>query len=155
VARPASYTRLSPAACYNSEVSTSLTLHELSGRYAVCRLPSGSSVPAWATSGALWTITGTADELSVLCDETSVPQELLAESPANFRYQGGWVAFKLLGPFEFSLTGILTAVLDPLRDAGVGIFAISTYDTDYVLVLDEHRSRTIDTLRSAGHQIIN
>jgi uncharacterized protein len=59
----------------------------------------------------------------------------------------------LIGPFAFDLTGILTSVLNPLRDAEIGIFAISTFDTDYVLVKLEHLERAVLTLENAGHII--
>ncbi|UTA51115.1 ACT domain-containing protein [Deinococcus radiodurans] len=60
---------------------------------------------------------------------------------------------KLHGPFDFGLTGILASVLNPLRDAGVGIFALSTYDTDYVLVAQEQLDKAVAALRDAGHHV--
>jgi uncharacterized protein len=71
----------------------------------------------------------------------------------NAKQDSGWVCLKLIGPFAFDLTGILTSVLNPLRDAEIGIFAISTFDTDYVLVKLEHLERAVLTLENAGHTI--
>jgi uncharacterized protein len=123
----------------------SLQLSVIVGRFAVCRLPSDSMVPAWAFTGAISSVTATSDELSIVCDETSVPP--------NVQHQAGWACFKLHGPFDFNLTGILTAVLNPLRDAGIGIFAMSTYDTDYVMVPDQRLQEAVTALREAGHQV--
>ena len=61
--------------------------------------------------------------------------------------------FKLQGPFDFALTGLLKAVLDPLAVAGVGIFAMSTYDTDYVLVQTHQLDDAVSALQGAGHRI--
>jgi len=87
----------------------------------------------------------TDDELSLVCEEAHVP--------GNVRCQRGWRMFKLQGPFDFALTGILKAVLDPLAAAGIGIFALSTYDTDYVLVQAPRLDEALSALRDAGHRI--
>jgi uncharacterized protein len=65
-----------------------------------------------------------------------------------------WICLKLDGPFSFSQVGILASFIDPLGDAGVPIFAISTYDADYVLVREEFRQTALDALRTAGHELI-
>jgi hypothetical protein len=94
-----------------------------------------------------FSITGTPDELSLVCPAASVPTDIQADR--------GWRCFKLHGPFEFSLTGILNSITIPLAEAGVGIFAISTYDTDYVLVKEHDVQRAITVLTEAGHTIIH
>jgi hypothetical protein len=66
----------------------------------------------------------------------------------------GWRALKVAGPLEFGLTGVLLAIATPLAHAGVGIFTVSTYDTDYVLVKDDSLHAAISALRSAGHTVI-
>lgn len=123
----------------------SLTLSVLSGEYAVCQLPEDAAPPAWALSGELWTLTRAPGELSVVCGAAQVP--------AGVRAQKGWAALRLHGPFEFTLTGVLAGVLNPLRDAGVGIFALSTFDTDYVLVAQERLPDAVAALRAAGHTV--
>lgn len=122
-----------------------LTLSVLSGEYAVCRLDSQTPPPAWAFAGNWWSVTRTADELSVVCGAEQVP--------ADVQSSRGWAALKLHGPFDFGLTGILASVLDPLRDAGVGIFAVSTFDTDYLLVSERDLPAALAALREAGHQV--
>ncbi|GHF41652.1 hypothetical protein HNQ07_001445 [Deinococcus metalli] len=121
-----------------------LTLSLLPQTFAVCRL--APDAPLGVPGGALSSVTRTADELSVVCEEHL--------APAGARAEGGWAALKLHGPFAFTLTGILAAVLNPLRGADVGIFAISTFDTDYVLVKREKLDAALRALRAAGHTIL-
>jgi uncharacterized protein len=123
----------------------SLTLEVVTGNYAIHRLASDSSIPDWALNATgFLSITRTSDELSIVC------QTLELE---GVRQDSGWACLKLIGPFAFDLTGILSSVLNPLRDAEIGIFAISTFDTDYVLVKLEHLERAVLTLKNAGHII--
>lgn len=125
-------------------MSPSLTLSLLPAAFAVAQLPIDGPLPA--PGGSFFNLTLTAEECSMVCEEHLVPQ--------GARAQRGWVAFKLHGPFEFSLTGILVSVLEPLRDAGVGIFALSTFDTDYVLVARTNLPITLTALRAAGHTVL-
>ena len=123
----------------------SQTLSVVPGEYAVSQLPAGSTAPAWALTGDLWCVMSVRDELSVVCPAANVPPGVTT--------QRGWAALKLHGPFAFTLTGILASVLDPLRDAGVGIFALSTFNTDYVLVAQADLHRAAHALRAAGHTL--
>ena len=122
-----------------------LTLSVLTGEYAVSRLEPDSAVPDWAWQGELVSVSKTSDELSILCASSNVPDGVLCERH--------WAALKLHGPFEFTLTGILVSVLEPLRVADIGIFAVSTFDTDYVLVKHHHLELAIQALRKAGHDV--
>lgn len=126
-------------------ITPSLTLTLLPSRYAVAQLPADAALPAWWPTLGMRHAGWTDDELSLVCEEHHVPEDL--------RCQRGWRMFKLQGPFDFALTGILKAVLDPLAVAGVGIFALSTYDTDYVLVQAHQLDEALSSLRSAGHRI--
>jgi uncharacterized protein len=117
----------------------------LPGRLAVCRLAAGEAAPAWAAGGVFSSITRTARELSVVCAEGLVPVDTKCET--------GWRIFQVEGPLDFSLTGILAGIAGPLADAGVSIFAISTFDTDYVMVKEENVARAVDALRAAGHSV--
>ena|SRR5687767_11334758 len=125
--------------------SRSLALHVLDGRFAVCRLPPTSPVPDWALAGAFASVTRTADELSVVCAEDAVPAEVKAAR--------GWRGLRFEGPFAFEETGVLASVTAPLAAAGVSLFALSTYDTDYVLVRDGDLARAVAALREAGHRV--
>lgn len=122
-----------------------LDLELLPERYAVCRLGPEDALPAWATARALSSITRTRDELSIVCRETDVPVDVTAAR--------GFRALKLVGPFDFSLVGILVSVAAPLADAGISLFAVSTYDTDYVLVREEKLGEALETLGLAGHRV--
>jgi hypothetical protein len=122
-----------------------LTLTLAPDRYAVCRLGPQADVPHWATRGPFFSVTHTADELSVVCPEKNVP--------AGVQQADGWRLVKFEGPFEFSATGILAAAADPLAVAGVSIVAISTYDTDYILVRQAQIDRALEILAGAGHEI--
>ena len=125
-------------------VTPELTLSVLPMRLAVAQLPVDAPFPALA--GSFVSLTRTEEEISLVCEEAALPP--------GVRHEGDWRAMKLHGPFEFSLVGILASVLDPLRTAGVGIFAISTFDTDYVLVKDDQLGTAVDALAGAGHRIL-
>ena len=109
----------------------------------VCQLPSDASVPAWAEESRFFCMTRSTDELSIVCEDHRVPE--------GVRVERGWVALKLQGPFPFSMTGVLASFLEPLAEAKIPIFAISTFDTDYVLVKRENLERAKKTLEAAGH----
>ena len=115
--------------------------------FAVCRLAPGAPIPQWALApGSFTTISRTPDELSVTIAQEMVPREVRAER--------GYRAFKVRGPLAPELIGILLAIAQPLADAGLSIFAVSTYDTDYVLVKALSLAEAIDALRRAGHTVI-
>jgi uncharacterized protein len=124
----------------------SLRFNRLAGAYAIVRLAPDAAAPDWATKGEFTSITRTADELSIVCPTESLPAELQSSHR--------WICFKLEGPFAFSLTGVLLSFIEPLSSNGVPIFAISTYDTDYVLIQEEHAARALDTLKQAGHELV-
>ena len=123
----------------------SLRMRLLADRYAVAQLEPDNALPAWWPATGLRHATWADDELSLVCDEACVPDDV--------RCQRGWRALKLQGPFPFELTGILLAVLQPLADAGVGIFAVSTYNTDYVMVQQDALDASLAALRAHGHVI--
>jgi hypothetical protein len=116
------------------------------GQFAVCRLAADAAVPEWAWGGPFASVTRTADELSIVCLADRVPAEHKPKTP--------WVCFKLEGPFPFSEVGILASVVEPLARKGVPVFAIATYDTDYVLVSEECGGVALQTLRDAGHELL-
>lgn len=103
-----------------------LRLRVLPGRYAVCRLSPRDRIPEWFRPGALAAATYTDDELSLVVPDADVPEGVTAERD--------WRVFKVVGPLDFGLTGILASIAVPLAEAQISIFALSTYDTDYVLV---------------------
>ena len=112
---------------------------------SICRLPADSPIPAWATQRAFFSVTRTDDELSVVCTSIQVPSGVKAHD--------GWRALKLVGPFDLLLVGILLGVAAPLAAAGVTVFPIATYDTDYLLVRHDQLDAAVAALRGAGHEI--
>lgn len=114
---------------------------------AVCRLDPGKPVPDWAHGAGFSSITRTAQELSIVCAANAVPAGVVRESD--------WRAFQVEGPLSFNETGILAAIAAPLAAAEISIFAISTYDTDYVLVREADAGRATQVLTAAGHKVAN
>jgi len=110
------------------------------------RLAPDAAVPDWATKGEFTSITRTADELSIVCPAGSLPRDV--DSPHK------WICLKLEGPFPFSQTGVLLSFIEPLSSSGVPIFAISTYDTDYVLIQEEWAGAALNALQAAGHETL-
>ena len=121
-----------------------LRFSRIQGSFAICRLTPGAALPAWASRGAFFSITSTAEEFSVVCPQTQVPTEIV--------HEGGWTCLKLQGPFPFSETGILTSFVQPLSERAIPLFAISTFDTDYVLVKQGWVDQAVAALREAGHR---
>ncbi len=125
--------------------TTRLTLEVLHDEFAICRLAVDAPVPNWTWAGELTSITSTDDELSLVCAADSVPAEIT--------HTAGWRALKVRGPLEFSLIGILAGLSTVLADAGISIFAISTYDTDYILVHGDQLELALDRLKAAGYGV--
>jgi hypothetical protein len=126
-------------------MSHQLTIVVYPGLYAICRLDSEAAVPAWAGGARFLTITRTASELSIVCEEKMVPEQVHAER--NHRLM------QIEGTLAFTLTGILASIASPLATAGIGVFAVSTYDTDYLLVSEEDLQEATRVLEAAGHAI--
>ena len=123
-----------------------LTLEILSDELAICRLPVDSAVPNWAWTGELTSITCTDDELSLVCAADSVPPDVTSTP--------GWRALKIRGPLDFSLVGILAGIANVLAAAEISIFAISTYDTDYILVRGDKLESAVAGLEGAGYRVV-
>jgi hypothetical protein len=117
----------------------------LPGTFAMVRLATGASVPPWATAGHFFSVTRTSEELSVVC--------LANQVPAGVKSETGWRALKVRGPFALSEIGVLAALAAPLAHAGISLLAISTFDTDYLLVSDKDLNAAITALRTAGHEV--
>jgi len=125
----------------------SLTLSLLPGTFMICRLGAEAVVPDWASAGGLTSITRTGDELSIVCAEANVPEGVKSDR--------GWRCLKVAGPLDLSLTGVLASLANPLAEARINIFAISTFDTDYLLIKEEKISRALEVLIRSGHRLAN
>ncbi len=113
------------------------------GRWAVCRLAPADAVPAWATAPApLAVVARSRTELSILVPEEHVPGDVTSE--------GGFRVIEVVGPVPFAVTGLIASLSQPLAAAGISLFPVATYDTDYVLVKDGTLAAAVDVLRAAG-----
>lgn len=126
--------------------SHSLALSLLPDLYAVIRFAPDAIVPLWASQGEFSSITRTQDELSIVCPAGNIPS---TDRPDIF-----WRALKVHGPFQFDQVGILSRLASPLASANIGIFVISTFDTDYLLLQSKDIRNAISTLRAAGHSVV-
>jgi hypothetical protein len=122
-----------------------MKLYVLDELYAVVRLEPDAELPAWLRSGSFWSATRTDSELSLVCREEDVPRDASAER--------GWCALELAGPLDFSLTGVVAALVTPLAEAEVPIFVLSTFETDYLLVRERDLQRSVEALTEAGHEV--
>lgn len=119
-----------------------LTLQILPQLLTACKV---ESLAEFSMSG-LYFIGGTDEELSLVCETNLVPANTIAR-------EDGWRAFRVVGTLDFSLTGILSRIATVLADAQVGIFAVSTYNTDYILVKEENLDRAAEALKCAGYSV--
>ena len=120
-----------------------MKLEVLAPVFSVCRV---DRLPAGALESEFCFVGRTDRELSLVCPQDAAPADALAR-------EDGWRAFRVAGVLDFSLTGVLAGLSAALADAGVGIFAVSTYDTDYILVKAENLPRALAALRAAGYEI--
>lgn len=143
-----------PSACHNKPVGwgrdevmpkKGLVFKLLNGKYGVCRLTSTESIPHWFQSSEFFSITKTSEELSIVCHQSTIPDGVKCEKD--------WRILKIQGSLDFSLIGILAAISNTLAQQGISIFAISTYDTDYMLIKDKDLENAINALTYAGHEI--
>jgi hypothetical protein len=124
----------------------SLTLTVLPQKFIIHRLPLDAEIPAQALESEFYAVVKTDDELSIVCDEG-----IQVESQES---EGGWSALQVVGPLDFSLTGILAGLSAALAEAGISIFAISTYDTDYLLVKTAKLQDAVAALEESGHRFV-
>ncbi len=118
----------------------------LPGMYGVARLSPEAELPPWAREGELWAAVRTRGELSIVCQERFIPPEVRAER--------GWVALQVEGPLDFSLVGVMASLSAVLSEAGVSIFTLSTYDTDYILFKESAKERALAALQGVGYLVL-
>ena len=116
----------------------------LPGAFSICRLDADTETPAWALAGCFASVTHTDKELSMVCRSDLVP--------AGIRAEGGWRCFEVEGPLAFSLTGVMASLSGVLAEAKISLFAVSTFDTDYILVRDAEGASRAWT--GAGHTVL-
>jgi hypothetical protein len=120
-------------------------LELLPGTFVICRLDPDAPIPNWAM-GAIVSITRTSEELSIVCEQEEVPQDVQAER--------GWQCLRVAGKLDFSLVGVIARLTTTLAEAGISVFVVSSYDTDFVLVRESDLEDAITALRQAGHTVV-
>jgi hypothetical protein len=126
-------------------MSHQLTLVILPEKFAVCKLDANAPVPHWAASRSLVSITRTADELSVVCPQDLVPPAVKSELD--------WRCARVAGTMDFAMIGVVASLVSPLAAAGVSVFVMSTFNTDYLLVKTKDWERAVEVLKLAGHSV--
>lgn len=124
-----------------------LTMSLLKNKFGVCRFDPSILIPDWAQKGDFFSITRTSDELSVVCLQDNIPSDIQCEMD--------WRILKVEGPLDFSLTGILASISKILAQNEISIFAVSTYDTDYILVKEKDLDAAIRSLRNQNYIVID
>ena len=122
-----------------------MQLRTLPDTYAIVRLHPGAELPDWVDKGPFRSVTRTDNEVSVVCRDRDVPEGESAEP--------GWRVLEVLGPLDFSLTGVVASLVDPIAKAEIPIFVVSTFETDYVLVRGNDLDDAIEALELAGHEV--
>lgn len=102
----------------------------LDSKFAICKLNPNSNIPTWIQNKAFYSVTKTADELSIVCFEECVPKNIMSEK--------GWKAIVVDDELDFSLIGIISSISTSLSKNGISVFVISTFNTDYILVKEEN-----------------
>src|SRR5262245_49640688 len=121
------------------------SLIAVDGAYAVCRFAPGTVIPPQMLVGPFCSVTRTPNEVSVICPQDAVPEGVACEP--------GWRCLRVAGTIRFSAVGVLASLTVPLAADGISVFAVSTFDTDYLLVKDQDYDRAVAALRRAGHSV--
>ena len=125
----------------------SITLEQASGEYAVSRLDAAAPIPAWADGDGFVSINRSRQELSIVCAAARVPPGTVSEKE--------WSCWRFVGPFAFGATGIVLSVVRPLSLCGLGVFVVSTYDGDHLLLKTPDLPAAVRLLNDAGHVLVS
>ena len=122
-----------------------LSLATMKETMAICRMEPHEGIPAWIVESPFFAVTRTEDELSLVCPEQRVPRKIKSNR--------GWCCLKIQGPIALSETGVLASLTGPLAKAGISVFVVSTFDTDYLLIKKKNLVRATGVLRQSGHDL--
>lgn len=123
-----------------------MKLKILDGFYSVCKLPFNSTVPSWVSEGKFYSITKTDEELSIVCESVFIPEEVEKED--------NWKIIEIVGPLDFSQIGIIHRISTVFKDAGVSIFVISTFNTDYLMFKANFENIIVEVLKKKKHKFV-
>ncbi len=127
------------------EFPRGLCMKLLDGKFAMCRLPPGSSIPDWAWKGRPASVTSTVEELSILCPEKEVPQ--------GVNCQVGWRVLEVQGPLDPFSVGIIAGLSSALAEAGIPLCVVSTCLTDYFLIREQELEKALEVIQQKGGEI--
>jgi hypothetical protein len=122
-----------------------LSLTILPDSFAICKLAAREDIPSWAFCGSFSSVTRTPEELSIVCPQNLVPPEVESTK--------GWKSLKIEARLDFEMVGIVSSITSSMAEAGISIFAISTFNTDYFFIKEEDLGPGVAALRKAGHQV--
>lgn len=125
--------------------SKKIAMKLLKEKYAVCQMGASEDFPQWSNKGEFISVTRTAEELSIVCNQESVPHGVKAEKD--------WNILQVEGQLDFSLVGILAKISTILANKSISIFVISTFNTDFIMVKDKDRENAIKELSQNGYEI--
>ncbi len=124
-----------------------LTLHLLAETFTINKLPQFAEIPSILSQGEMCFMTRTDEELSVICPDYMAPN--------NVQQELGWRCLKVEGAMKLGETGVLASVAQPLADASIPMLAFSTFNTDYVFVMEENLVNAVQALQKAGHEFVH
>ena len=124
-----------------------LKLQLLNETFTINKLPQFAEIPSILSKGEMCFISRTDEELSIVCPDFMAPN--------NVQQELWWRCLKVEGMMKLQEVGVLASITQPLSEAGVPIFAVSTFDTDYVFVMDEHLVNVVHVLQQAGHEFVH
>ena len=107
---------------------------------AICRLPKDAAIPPWALAGEFYALCRNEEELSIVCPD--------GHPPVGTKADLGWRALKVQGPLPLGEIGVIGSLTTPLAEAGISVFVISTFDTDYLLIKEAQLSKAVRVLRA-------
>lgn len=122
-----------------------LLIRLVDAEYAITRLNIGTPLPEWLMGPGFWTVSSSREEMTLVCRAARIPP--------GVQSSGGWRCLRIEQHFSFDVPGVLASVLNPLTEAGVGIFANSTFSTDYVFIMGSDLDKAVAALKAHGHEI--
>jgi len=126
-----------------SDGPSGLVLEHIPGTFGMARLRPDARIPNNVHRSVFSSVSRSSEELSIVCEDKLVPEDVQCER--------GWSAIKVAGTLDFSLIGVLASLAQPLADARIGLFTVSTYDTDYLMVREKVLDKAVAVLEAAGH----
>lgn len=128
-----------------------LSMTILEESFAVCKLSGQAMIPMWLLNENMVSITRTVEELSIVCNQELIGDHI--DELGQMLIYKDWKCLKVKGPLEFSLVGILAEISSVLAKAEISIFAISTFDTDYIMLQKDSLEKAVEVLRLNGVDI--